>query len=125
MKSLAPCRVHLSQSRGRAFPYLFPGSKSSKEGLIALSRAWCNCSGACDIECKDNQLNSMPGEVKRFVATVDWKERFKWWALAALFIGQDCIDVFIVPDKNTHTHVTNTVFVDRGAIFAVFVDLLL
>ena len=49
-----------------------------------------------------------------------------WQILAALFIGQDCIDVFIVPDKkHTHTLVTNIVFVDRGDIFAVFVDLLL
>lgn len=68
------CDARTMRHCRRAFPYLFPGSKSSKEGLIALSRAWCNCYGACDIVCKDNQLNSLPGEVKRFVASVDWKE---------------------------------------------------
>ena len=59
---------------GRAFPYLFPGNQSSKAGLLTLSRAWCKCYGACDIECKETQSNSLPNQVQRFVATIDWKE---------------------------------------------------
>ena len=41
----------LDRNWGRAFPYLFPNNKSSKEGLLALSRAWCKCAADCDIEC--------------------------------------------------------------------------
>lgn len=67
------CDVRTMRHCRRAFPYLF-GHFGQKEGLIALSRAWCNCTDDCDVECQDRQANFLPEKQSRFVAAIDWKE---------------------------------------------------